>query len=139
LAIETGGNRTTPLIDKGVIDDGTGKYIPNTIAVQSVEDYWKQNFTTTNTEANIFDASFVKLREVRFAYAFPQKAFGGRFSFIKGIELGVEARNLWIIHDNVPHIDPEVNFFTNSSLGEGVEFNSMPSTRTIGFNVRLKL
>jgi TonB-linked SusC/RagA family outer membrane protein len=139
LAIETGGNRTTPLIDKGVIDDGTGKYIPNTIAVQSVEDYWKQNFTTTNTEANIFDASFVKLREVRLAYAFPQKAFGGSFSFIKGIELGLEARNLWIIHDNVPHIDPEVNFFTNSSLGEGVEFNSMPSTRTIGFNVRLKL
>lgn len=139
LAIETAPNRNTPIIDNGVIPDGTGKYIPNTVAVQSTEDYWKQNFTSSNTEANIFDASFVKLREVRLSYAFPQKNFGGAFSFIKGIEVGVEGRNLWIIHDNVPHIDPEVNFFTNSSIGEGVEFNSVPTTRTIGFNVRLKL
>lgn len=139
LAIETAPNRNTPIIDNGVMDDGTGKYVPNTIPVQSTEDYWKQNFLTSNTEANIFDASYVKLRELRFAYAFPKSNFGGAFNFIKGIELGVEARNLWIIHDNVPHIDPEVNFFTNSPLGEGVEFNSAPSTRTIGFNLRLKL
>ena len=139
VAIETASNRATPIIDKGVIDDGTGKYVPNTVPVQSTEDYWKENFTTDNTEANIFDASYVKLREVRLSYAIPGKIFGNSLGFIKGIELGLEARNLWIIHSNVPHIDPEVNFFTNSALGEGVEFNSVPSTRTIGFNVRLKL
>ncbi|RXK82988.1 SusC/RagA family TonB-linked outer membrane protein [Filimonas effusa] len=139
MAIETAGHRDQPIIDKGVNETADGKYVPNTVAVQSTEDYWANNFVSSNTEANIFDASYVKLREVRISYMFPQKNFSGVFSFIKGIELGVEGRNLWIIHDNIPHIDPEANFFTNSTVGEGVEFNSVPTTRSIGFNVRLKL
>ncbi|HLA53176.1 MAG TPA: hypothetical protein VK618_07720, partial [Flavitalea sp.] len=138
LGIETLGNRGQIFVDKGVSVDEDGKSTPNTVPVQSMQDFWAQNFQTQNTEANIFDASYVKLRELRLSYSLPAKIFNRGLKFVKGVELGLEGRNLWIIHDNVPHIDPEVNFFANSAVGEGVEFNSVPSTRTLGFNARFK-
>ena len=136
-AKETLLNRDKVFIDKGVILDGTGKYVPNTTAVQSMQDYWANYSSTSNTEGNVFDASFAKLREVRLAYALPARMFSK--GFIKGMEFGLEGRNLWIIKSFVPHIDPELNFFGSGGAGEGVEFNSIPSTRSIGFNLRLSL
>ncbi|SMC73826.1 SusC/RagA family TonB-linked outer membrane protein [Pedobacter nyackensis] len=137
LAKETLLNRGNIFIDKGVVASGA-TFIPNTIPVTSMQEYWAQ-YSTTNTEANIFDASYVKLREVRLSYLLPSKLFKGGAKFIKAAEIGLEGRNLWIIHDNVPHIDPEANFFGTESVAEGVEFNSIPSTRTLGFNIRLKI
>lgn len=136
LAKETLLNRGNIFIDNGVVASGS-TFVPNTTPVTSMQDYWSQ-YTTTNTEANIFDASYVKLREVRLSYQLPSK-FLQRIKFIKSAELGIEGRNLWIIHDNVPHIDPEANFFGTESVAEGVEFNSVPSTRTLGFNMRFKI
>jgi hypothetical protein len=137
LAEETLVNRGNIFIDNGVVLTAPNTYAPNTRPVQSMQDFWGQS-TSTNTEAAIFDASYVKLREVIFSYSLPGSFFK-RAKFIKGVDLGIEGRNLWLIKSNVPHIDPEVNFFGPTSLGEGVEFNSVPSTRTLGFNLRLKL
>ena len=58
-------------------------------------------------------------------------------TFIKYAEVGLEARNLLIIKDFVPHIDPEVNVFGPNQIGEGVEFYNVPSTRSMGINLRL--
>jgi len=139
LAKETAENRGNLVIDPGVVlDPSTGKFIPNTVPVQSMQDYWTQ-FGSANTEANLFNASYVKLREVRLSYRLPATFLTKNVPFIKGLELGVEARNLWIIKSYVPHIDPEVNFFGSASLGEGVEFNSVPSSRSYGLNLRVKL
>ena len=139
LAKETVANRGNVFIDKGVVlDAATGKYIPNTVPVQSMQDFWGQ-FSTSNTEANVFNASYVKLREVRLAYRLPSGFLTKNVAWIKGLELGLEGRNLWIIKSYVPHIDPEVNFFGAASLGEGVEFNSVPSTRSYGLNLRIKI
>lgn len=91
---------------------------------------------SSNNEGNIFDASYVKLRELNFSYSFPRKWF--RSFFVKSLDLGFEARNLWIIKDHVPHIDPEANFWTCTDRW-GVEFNSIPTTRSFGFNIRLTL
>jgi hypothetical protein len=105
--------------------------------VQSMQDFWTQ-FGGANTEANIFNASYVKLREIRLAYRIPPSVLK-HISFIKGAEFGLEARNVWIIKSHVPYIDPEVNFFGSASLGEGVEFNSVPSSRSYGLNLRIKI
>jgi hypothetical protein len=102
-----------------------------------MQDFWGRYSATGNTEGSIFDASFVKLREVRLSIALPQSLF--KKGFIKGVEFGLEGRNLWIIKSFVPHIDPELNFFGAGSAGEGVEFGSIPSTRSIGMNLRLSL
>jgi TonB-linked SusC/RagA family outer membrane protein len=137
LGKETLLNRGNVFIDKGVVASGT-TFVTNTIPVTSMQEYWAQ-YSTTNTEANIFDASYVKLRELRLSYQLPNTFLQRNAKFLKGAEIGVEGRNLWIIHDNVPHIDPEANFFGSDSVAEGVEFNSVPSTRTIGFNLRIKI
>ncbi|MEI9910577.1 MAG: hypothetical protein WDO71_13430 [Bacteroidota bacterium] len=139
LGEETAESRDKIIIDKGVIfDAATNKYLPNTVPVQSMQDFWGQ-FITTNTEGNVYNASYVKLREVRVAYRLPSAFLSSRLKFVKGLELGLEGRNLWIIKSHVPHIDPEVNFFGSASLGEGVEFNSVPSTRSYGINLRIKI
>lgn len=137
LTEETLENREKIFIDNGVnYDAGTDKYTANATPVQSMQDFWSTSYAaTSNTEGNVFDASFVKLREIRLSYALPKKFLGK--SFVKGIEFGVEARNVAILKSYVPHVDPEQNFFGAGSVGEGVEFNSVPSTRSIGVNLRL--
>lgn len=139
LGAETAMNRGNIFIDKGVVfDQATNKYIPNTVPVQSMQDFWGQ-FITTNTEGNVYNASYAKLREVRISYRLPSSFLSSKLKFVKGLELGLEGRNLWIIKSHVPNIDPEVNFFGPASLGEGVEFNSVPSTRSFGINLRVKI
>lgn len=137
LAKETAVGRDNIIIDKGVIfDAATSKYIPNTVPVQSMQDYWGQYGTNNSaTEAGVFDASYIKLREVALSYNLPASIFSKQ-KFIKGVSFGVEGRNLWIIDAKVPHIDPEVNLFGSVGVGEGVEFYNMPSARSFGFNVR---
>lgn len=82
-----------------------------------MQDYWGHVAKSSNNEGNIFDASYVKLRELNFSYSFPRKWF--RSFFVKSLDLGFEARNLWIIKDHVPHIDPEANFLDlHRSVGE---------------------
>ncbi|WP_374166161.1 SusC/RagA family TonB-linked outer membrane protein [Arcticibacter sp. MXS-1] len=136
LAKETAGDRT-PIVDPGLMRQGDkGTLVPNTTPVRSMQDYWNTNYATSLTEANVFDASFIKLREVRLSYMLPKSLFR-QGSVIKTAEIGIEARNLWLIKSHVPHVDPELNFFGAGSVGEGVEFNSVPSTRSFGANLRL--
>ena len=100
-----------------------------------MQDFWGNYSATSNTEGNVFDASYIKLREVRLSYALPSDLLAN--TFIDGLRFGVEARNLWIIKDYVPHVDPELNFFGPAEVGEGVEFNSIPSVRSLGVNLML--
>jgi hypothetical protein len=135
LALETAENRDQVFIDEGVLELGDGTYGTNDVPVQSMQDFWAHYSAISNTEGNVFDASYVKLREVRLSYSLPKDLLSQ--TFIQGLRVGVEARNLWIIKDYVPHVDPELNFFGPSAVGEGVEFNSIPSVRSYGVNLML--
>ena len=135
LAAETAVNSRTPFIDPGVIRNTDGTYRPNDKAVASVQQYWSQLDNSVSPENNTFDGSYTKLREVRLAYNLP-RTFVNRTPF-GGIALGLEGRNLWIIHSNVPHIDPEANVLGTGLIGEGLERGSIPSSRSIGANLRL--
>ncbi len=137
MARETAVNDRKPIIDPGVIKTPDGKYRPNDVPVASMQQYWQQQDNTVSPESNTFDASYVKLREVRLAYNFSKK-FVNKTPF-GNIALGVEGRNLWIIHSNVPHIDPESNVLGTGLIGEGLERGSIPSTRSIGANLRFTL
>ncbi|MGB0509337.1 MAG: SusC/RagA family TonB-linked outer membrane protein, partial [Flavobacteriales bacterium] len=56
--------------------------------------------------ADQYDASFVKLREMRLDYSLPADMVDG--TPFSNVSIGVFGRNLAILHKNVPHIDPEV-------------------------------
>ncbi|WP_129022142.1 MULTISPECIES: SusC/RagA family TonB-linked outer membrane protein [Edaphocola] len=137
MAAETVANRDATFVDKGVNDNGDGTYSPNATPVQSMQDFWNTYSSTSNTEGNVFDASFVKLREVTLSYAFPEKIRPFKKA-VKGLEIGFEGRNLWLIKSYVPHVDPEMSYFGAGSAGDGVEFNSFPATATYGINLKVK-
>jgi hypothetical protein len=82
-----------------------------------------------------YDASYVKLREMILSYSIPGSVYA-RVKAIKGIELSLIGRNLWIIHKNLPYSDPEENLSAGNI--QGYQSGAYPTTRTLGFNVRLK-
>ncbi|HHZ97218.1 MAG TPA: SusC/RagA family TonB-linked outer membrane protein [Flavobacteriales bacterium] len=85
--------------------------------------------------ADQYDASFVKLRELRLDYDLPADLLGDLPFY--NISLGVYGRNLAILSSNAPHIDPEVT--TSASNIQGFEGGQLPAERTIGFNLKLTL
>ena len=130
MAEETIGKNRTDIVDKGVKQDGT----ENTTAITPYQ-FWSNNYSSKVSEANVFDATFVKLREMVLSYQMPQRWF--KNCFIGSLALGVEGRNLWLMKSNVPHIDPETNIFGPSAVGSGVEYSAIPTTRSWGFNIKL--
>ena len=115
------------IIFSGVTDDGKA----NT-RILPAQQYYK-SFRTID-EANIFDASYVKLREVKLSYALPLKWV--RSIRLNGVSVSLVGRNLLILHRNIDDIDPEVAF--NTGNGQGLESLSNPTTRSYGFNINFK-
>ncbi len=122
--------------EDGIVGDGVkqapdGSWVPNDIVV-SAEEYNKAAFNNNIAYSSIFDASFVKLREVKLGYTFPKI---GNLP-IRDLSISVVGRNLAILYTKVPHIDPE-SAFSNSNV-QGLEFGQLPSARSLGFNVSVK-
>ena len=120
---------TGGILADAVFEDGTAnnRYV-------NPEVYWEQfsSWTQEIHEPFIYDASYVKLRELFLSYNFKLKG-----EKIKGLTVSLIGRNLWIIHKNVPNIDPE-SYYTNGN-GQGVELYSYPSRRSFGVNLKLTI
>jgi hypothetical protein len=128
------GREENFIIGDGVVDDGTGHFIPNTKKVLPV-DYFTDYYRRANVEANTFDASFIKLREARLEYALPKKLLGK--TFIKQAVIAAYGRDLLLFTD-FPVFDPETAALNGNVLLPGVELGQLPSTRTMGLNLILK-
>ncbi|MDA9335775.1 SusC/RagA family TonB-linked outer membrane protein, partial [Flavobacteriaceae bacterium] len=126
--------RETGVVGNGVRADGNGGFVPNDVTV-SAKSFNQASYSNSVESSAIFDASYVKLRQVTFGYSLPSK-FLDKVPF-ESMKVSVVGRNLALLYKNAPHIDPETGF--SSSNGEqGQEFGQYPSARTIGFNVNLK-
>ncbi|MEX1185871.1 MAG: SusC/RagA family TonB-linked outer membrane protein [Gemmatimonadaceae bacterium] len=110
------------------IDVATG--LPNTQLI-SAEEYFHGLFAYT--ERYVYDASYVKLRELRLSYNLPA-SWASRFLSAREASIALTGRNLkmWT---NVPNIDPE--FAYSSRNDQGIEVNMSPNPRSIGFNLRI--
>jgi TonB-linked SusC/RagA family outer membrane protein len=125
-----------PLCDAntGIIVDGvkvteSGDTVPNDIVTNS---YSYNKALYGKNESHIYDASFVKLREVTLTYDVP-RSLTGRLGF-EGVQLGLIGRNLALWTDN-PNIDPETAY--DAGNDQGFEFGQLPTARSIGFNVTI--
>lgn len=118
------------VIFPGVTEDGK----PNTIhaLVTGLRGYGYNNFPNAGY---IYDASYVKLREVNLSYGLPDKLIS-RLKGLKGINISLYGRNLWIIHKNLPDADPEEG--PSSGNVQGVQVGSYPTYRTVGVNLNFK-
>jgi TonB-linked SusC/RagA family outer membrane protein len=83
--------------------------------------------------AFIYDAGYVKLREVVLTYNLPSKLLNK--TFIKGVSLSAIGSNLWIIHKSLPYADPESGMTAGNI--QGYTTGSLPTTRDFSFNLKL--
>ncbi|MCF6296790.1 MAG: TonB-dependent receptor [Flavobacteriaceae bacterium] len=107
--------------------------IPNTTEVSSVQDYWGGYSNASIVEGNVFDATFVKWRELSISYTFPSSVL--EKTSIKGLQIALQGRNLAMFNTVIPHIDPESGLGGSASQLDGIERGGIPTTRSLGFNI----
>ncbi|MES2265668.1 MAG: SusC/RagA family TonB-linked outer membrane protein, partial [Bacteroidota bacterium] len=127
-------------VPQGVVQtgvDGAGKpvYAKNTKAVDP-SIYWANYYSDGNGVATpfIYDASYIKMREITVSYNIPG-AVSSKWG-IKNMSVALVSRNPFIIHKNVPNVDPDSNY--NNGNGQGLEYGSLPSRKSWGFNLNVK-
>jgi hypothetical protein len=109
-----------------------GASIPNTTRIDATNaDAF--GYAVLPHSAFIYDAGFVKLREVAFTYNVPSKLLSKMF--IKGISVSAIGSNLWIIHKSLPYADPESGMTAGNI--QGYTTGSLPTTRDFSFNIKL--
>lgn len=125
---------------KGVLVDGVYEDVVTLRAGQPNQSWVNAAAFWMNTDANarmfLYDASYIKLREVSVGYEMPRDVLNKLGNVIRSCKLSFVARNLAILHQNTPKgLDPEAS----SSLGviQGFEKGfSLPQT-TYGFDIKL--
>lgn len=119
------------IILPGVAPDGS----PNTVRT-AMDHYQNATGSTRAPQAYfIYDASYVKLREVALNYSFPKMAFMEKLS-IQSLKLGLVGSNLWIIHKNLPYADPEAGL--SSGNLQGSQNGVLPTVKNLGFNLQVQ-
>jgi len=83
----------------------------------------------------VYDASFVKLREVILSYSIPKETMA-RLKPFKGIEVSAIGRNLWIIDKNLPYADPEETISAGNF--QGYQGGAYPTVRNFMLNLKLR-
>ncbi|MDR3697393.1 SusC/RagA family TonB-linked outer membrane protein [Mucilaginibacter sp.] len=84
----------------------------------------------------VYDASFIKFRQLIFGYDFPvKKLFNNK---IRGLRLSFVCHNVFTIVKHTPNIDPE-STYSASIFTQGLEAPAVPYSRTLGLNLNIKL
>lgn len=81
----------------------------------------------------VYDATNVRLSELTFGYDFPVQKW---CKWIKGLNVSFVGRNLWMLYKKAP-FDPELTANTGT-YNQGIDYFMQPSTRTLGFSVKVK-
>lgn len=123
------GSDPVGYVADGVLADGT----VNTKGVDP-QVYFHQRKWGGIAELDVYDATYVKLRDVTINYNLPSSWF--QSTFISSASLALVGRNLWLIYSGVPNIDPESSFTSNNN-GLGQEYAALPTTRSVGFNIKV--
>ena len=93
-------------------------------------------YTTIGSESGLpqyytYNATNVRLQEASIGYLIPHKWLGN----VCDIQVSVIGRNLWMIYNKAP-FDPE-SVATTDNYYQGIDYFMLPSTRNIGFNVKI--
>jgi TonB-linked SusC/RagA family outer membrane protein len=135
---ETLIGREVGIVGDGTMNVGTSdepSYVPNNVVV-SAERYNKQAYSNDIAESSVFDASYVKLRQMTLNYKLPTQWFNN--TPFKDVNIALVGRNLALLYSKIPHVDPE-SAFSSADGDQGIEFGQLPSVRSYGFNINFKL
>lgn len=122
-------NRDQSFVFEGV-KEVNGKYVQNDIEITSDKRQLFEDRLSDITESNVYDASFVKLRDVSLGYTF-KKVWQDKID----VRMSAFARNI-LLWSKMPNLDPEASQGNNNMAG-GFEHYSIPQAKSYGlsFNV----
>jgi len=129
--------REEGVIGVGVKNVGSAEnpvYVPNDVVADTKAVTRMLSVRSVN-EGAIFEASYVKLRELSVSYSLPSKILGAS-KFIKGAKLSIVGRNVAMLYNTHSQIDPELNLYGGNLQG-ALNYVTLPSTRSVGFNLNL--
>ena len=114
----------------GVKEDGT----PNDVRASATSYANPWGYVRTPNAAHVYDASFVKLRELTFGFDFP-KSMTEKLALSK-LTFSVIGRNLWIIDKNTPFSDPEAGL--SSGNIQGNQSGVYPAVKEFGASLKVE-
>ena len=135
ITLSTGGKTT---VYDGVIGDGwmydtNGNLVENTVVV-SASSYHNKRYKRQNEEEGMYDATYLKLREVKIGYTLPNSLLAK--TPIASAKVSLIGRNLFLWTE-FPHGDPETFGMSGQYLIPGVEDYNLPSLRSMGVNLNI--
>jgi hypothetical protein len=127
----------------GGVDQGNGNYVRNLqvfdgsyskgVYGTGPRDFYKRYYDH-NSEQQLVNRSFVKLREAKIGYSIPRRFY--QHIPVQGITFSAVGRNLALWTKN-QHFDPETGASTGQGLVGGFENLSLPTTRSFGLNLNI--
>jgi len=134
---QTLANREGGMVVEGVINTATSGepiYAPftKTLNQEETQDYWG-NLGERAQENFVFDASFIKLRQVSLEYSLPPSLLNK--TPFTNLAVSFVGRNLALLFTNLDNVDPESTY--TDSNAQGLDYFGMPGTRSYGFNLRV--
>lgn len=131
--INTGGLLADAVTADGYNEDGSVKYKKNDMYVNP-KDYYSNIANNQILSPYVYDASYLKLREVSLSYMLPE-SFIQKTKVFRSATISITARNLFVL-SNIPNIDPESTYSINN--GQGYEYGALPQRSSFGFNLNCK-
>jgi hypothetical protein len=128
--LDGGGNDPGFVVGDGVNQEGA----VNTTGAKA-EDYYSVVRGSGLVEPIIYNAGYWKLRQITIGYDFTKFLPDG-FP-VKGVTLSFVANNVLMLKKWAPNIDPESFSYTSDNV-VGLESPSVPTTRSMGFNLNVK-
>ena len=128
---DANGIATKPYLFNAAYTNGTA----NTTYV-TPEQYWGNSGKFAAAEGFIFETTWFRVREASVSYRLPSSLLSK--TPFSNAELSLFGRNLYLKAPNYPHLDPEQNVLGVSSA-QGLEFNALPQTRTMGVGLKFNL
>ncbi len=120
---------------KGYVENGinvnTGQQ--NTVPIDPIYRFYNIWAKEIGTE-NICDATNIRMREASIGYSLPKKLLSK--IRVTDVQVCVFGRNLFFLYNAMNDVDPESGY-SSGNTGGGMEHNAIPSTRSIGLNVKV--
>lgn len=113
------------MVFPGVTENGQ----PNTTRITA-----NQYYGALQAEDFLYDASFIKLKELSFGYSFPQSML--KKTPLNSFNISFVARNLCYLLKHTPGTSPEGGYDT-SMFSQAIDYAALPFTRTFGLSVSL--
>lgn len=112
-----------------------GTYVKEGITYDAIQSFYSSVGGRSGlTEYYMYDATNIRLRELSLGYTFSKKMLQST-KYIKDAQISFVGRNLFFISKKAP-FDPDAVLSTGNS-NQGIDVYGMPTTRSLGFNLKL--